>query len=118
MDDTRAHRCAVFAVEPSLLKAARTMRQDEYVGIADDCPQGVRICRGIEVKLGRAFPRRSQRRGWGIDGVYQEMEVLPILTEVVPNVCRGRFVVGNSDRLWAISVMVSQRRYVITSTHI
>jgi hypothetical protein len=69
VDDTWAHRCAVFTVEPSLLEAARMMRQDEYISVADERSQGLRICGGVEVKLGRAFLRRSQRRGWGVDGV-------------------------------------------------
>ena len=44
-------------------------QQDEYISVADERSQGLHICRGVEVKLGRAFPRRSQHRGWGVDGV-------------------------------------------------
>jgi len=59
VDDTRAHRRAVFGAEPSLCEAARTIRLDEYVGVADERSQGLRVCGSVEVELGRALSARG-----------------------------------------------------------
>ena len=59
MDGTRANRCTVFGAKPSLLEATRTIRLEEYVGVADEHSQGVCVCGGGEVELGRALSVRG-----------------------------------------------------------